>query len=148
MQATLTRCHALNTTTRVREAFLSHQAALPAARRIFPDRRVFLLEQIVFAQRCRELVERGELAVEQALQSLGGLRSLGDAATLMDTLECFLLDADMSVTRTAEKLFVHKNTVKYRLGRIADRLGFVPGGFPETMPLVTACALSRLLSQE
>lgn len=148
VQATLTRCHALNTTTRVREAFLSHQAALPAARRIFPDRRVFLLEQIVFAQRCRELVERGELAVEQALHSLGGLRSLGDAATLMDTLECFLLDADMSVTRTAEKLFVHKNTVKYRLGRIADRLGFVPGGFPETMPLVTACALSRLLGQE
>ena len=42
-------------------------------------------------------------------------------------------------------MFLHKNTVKYRLQRIADRLGFVPGELPESMPLFTACALGRLL---
>ena len=51
----------------------------------------------------------------------------------------------MHVTLTAEKMFLHKNTIKYRLQRIADRLGFVPGELPESIPLFTACALDRLL---
>ena len=46
IHATLTRCHALNTTTRVREAFLSHQVALSAAKRIFPGQWAYTLEQI------------------------------------------------------------------------------------------------------
>ena len=68
-----------------------------------------------------------------------------DGDGLLETLECYLLDARMHVTLTAEKMFLHKNTVKYRLQRIADRLGFVPGELPESMPLFTACALGRLL---
>ena len=71
-----------------------------------------------------------------------------DETNLLGTLECYLLDADMSVTQTSEKMFLHKNTIKYRIQRIADQLGFVPGSFPETMPLFTACALNRLLRQE
>ena len=65
--------------------------------------------------------------------------------SLLETLECYLLDARMHVTLTAEKMFLHKNTIKYRLQRIADHLGFVPGELPESMPLFTACALDRLL---
>ena len=53
IRATLTRCHALNTTTRVREAFLSHQVALPAAKRIFPGQWAYTLEQIDFAGNAR-----------------------------------------------------------------------------------------------
>lgn len=148
IRATLTRGHALNTTTRVREAFLSHQAGLEAAKRIFPGRWIFTMEQIHFARQCRELIGRGERAVEEALRSVGGLRPEGDDANLLSTLECYLLDAGMSVTRTAERMFLHKNTIKYRIQRIADQLGFVPGDFPDSMPLLTACALNRLLRQE
>ncbi len=70
ISATLVRCHALNTTTRVREAFLSHQAGLAAAQRIFPGHWDYTLEQINFAQQCQELIGRGERAVEEALRSL------------------------------------------------------------------------------
>ena len=143
--ATLTRCHALNTTTRVREAFLSHQAGMGAAKKIFPGRWAYTLEQIHFAQQCQELIGRGERAVEEALSNIDALRQDGEETNLLETLECYLLDARMSVTRTSEKLFLHKNTVKYRLQRIADRLGFVPGDFPESMALLTSCALHRLL---
>lgn len=145
IRATLTRCHALNTTTRVREAFLSHQAGLNPAREIFPGRQVFTLEQIVFAQRCHALLEQGEQAVTEALRCLDNLRSAGEGAGLLKTLECFLLDAGMSVKLTAESMFLHNNTIKYRLQRISDLLGFVPGDFPESIPLLTACALRRLL---
>ena len=145
ISATLVRCHALNTTTRVREAFLSHQAGLAAAQRIFPGHWDYTLEQINFAQQCQELIGRGERAVEEALRSLGSLHHDGGDTNLVGTLETYLLDAQMSVTTTAEKMFLHKNTIKYRIQRIADHLGFVPGSFPETIPLFTACALNRLL---
>ena len=146
--ASLTRCHALNTTTRVREAFLTHQAGISAARSIFPGRDVFSLEHIAFARQCQERIERGEEAVAEALRGLEPLRPGGAEENLLSTLECFLLDAEMSVTRAAERLYLHKNTVKYRLQRIADQLGFVPGDFPETMPLYLACALNRLLRRK
>ena len=142
IRATLTRCHALNTTTRVREAFLSHQVALPAAKRIFPGQWAYTLEQIDFARQCQELIGRGERAVQEALRCVAALQ---DGDSLLETLECYLLDARMHVTLTAEKMFLHKNTIKYRLQRIADRLGFVPGELPESMPLFNACALYRLL---
>ena len=50
-------------------------------------------------------------------------------------LECYLLDAWMQVTLTAEKMFLHKNTIKYRLQCIVDHLGFVPREPFESMPL-------------
>ena len=148
IHATLTRCHALNTTTRVREAFLNHQAGLTAAKKIFPNRQAYTLEQINFARQCQEVIGRGERAVDEALRSLGSMMQENDETNLLGTLECYLLDAEMSVTRTAEKMFLHKNTIKYRIARIADQLGFVPGEFPETMPLLTSCGLNRLLRQE
>ena len=109
---------------------------------------MFTLEQINFARQCRELIGRGERVVEGTMQCLGSLGEDGDDANLLSTLECYLLDASLSVTRTAEKMYLHKNTIKYRIQRIADRLGFVPGEFPETIPLMTACALNRLLRQK
>lgn len=146
--ATLTRCHALNTTTRVREAFLSHQAGLNAAKKIFPGRWAYTLEQVNFAQQCQELIGRGERAVDEATRCLESLRQDGDETNLAGTLECYLLDADMSVTQAAERMFLHKNTIKYRIQRMADKLGFIPGTFPETMSLFTACGLNRLLRQD
>ena len=143
IRASLTRCHALNTTTRVREAFLSHQVGLPAAKQIFPGQWAYTLEQIDFARQCQEQIGRGERAVEEAQRCIAALQDGDDG--LLETLECYLLDARTHVTLTAEKMFLHKNTIKYRLQRIADRLGFVPGELPESIPLFTACALGRLL---
>ena len=90
------------------------------------------------------MIGRGERLIDETLVPLGGLRAEEEGAHLLATLECFLLDAEMSITRTAEKLYVHKNTIKYRIQRIADRLGFIPGTFPDTLPVYTACALNRL----
>jgi len=148
IQASLVRCHALNTTTRVREAFLNHQAGLPAVKKIFPGRWAYSLEQVNFAKQCRELVERGERAVDEALRCLSFAEHSADETNLLGTLETYLLDADMSVSLTAEKMYLHKNTIKYRIQRIADHLGFVPGDFPETIQLFTACGLNRLLRRE
>lgn len=65
---------------------------------------------------------------------------------LQKTLAVFLLDGASSVTKTAQLLYLHKNTVKYRIKRIADLLGYHPGKMPEAAALYQAVAVQRLLN--
>jgi PucR C-terminal helix-turn-helix domain len=46
---------------------------------------------------------------------------------LMETLRVYL-DSDLDVTRAAEALYVHPNTVRYRLRRIGELTGSTHSG--------------------
>ena len=73
------------------------------------------------------------------------LQSDQEYQDLLHTACVYLLDCDSSVTRTAELLFLHKNTIKYRLQRISDLLGYRIGKMPETIDLYRGAAIYRLL---
>lgn len=62
--------------------------------------------------------------VEQALEFLRPLRDYDDETNsdLIVTLRAFL-DADGSPTKTAAALFIHRNSLAYRLNRIGELLG-------------------------
>ena len=49
------------------------------------------------------------------------------------------------MTETAALLYLHKNTVKYRLQRISDCLGCRPDKMPESALFYRAAAVYRLL---
>lgn len=146
--ATLTRCHSLADTADVRRAFLLIQSHLAHARCIWPTRQNFSLEEIEFACQCQDTVERDEEALARALRPLRQLDHCGEGAELRHTLSTYLLDADSSVTRCATQLFLHKNTIKYRLGRIAACLGHHVDKEPEKFYLYRAVVLQRLLEQK
>ena len=78
---------------------------------------------------------------------LAALQADREYHDLLDTACVYLLDCDSSVTRTAEMLFLHKNTIKYRLQRIADLLGYRLGKMPETIELYRSAAVYRLLHE-
>jgi sugar diacid utilization regulator len=59
---------------------------------------------------------------------------------LLRTLLAYLA-ADLSIERTARALFVHPNTVRYRLRRLARRTGLDIGHFYDLVELVTAVRL-------
>lgn len=63
--------------------------------------------------------------------------------TLIRTLLAYL-DANLSAVAAAELLFVHPNTVHYRLGRITDATGRDPRQAPQLFELVTAVRLLGL----
>ena len=68
-----------------------------------------------------------------------------DGPEILRTLETYLLDENSSIVDTASRLFVHKNTVKYRLQKAGDILGFRIGDVPQSKNLIYALSLQRIL---
>ena len=73
----------------------------------------------------------------------GGLRDAG--GSLLETLTTFL-DHGSSVEGTSRALFVHANTVRYRLRRIHDVTGLNPSDARDAFVLRMAVTLGRLRS--
>ncbi|MEE2046626.1 helix-turn-helix domain-containing protein, partial [Nocardiopsis tropica] len=68
---------------------------------------------------------------------------LGAGSPLLDTLSVYLEHAS-SLEATARMLFVHPNTVRYRLSRIAELTGRTPSDGRGSFVLRVAVALGRL----
>lgn len=73
------------------------------------------------------------------------LRPLEGQAHLLETLEA-LAACDLSITRTGQALFVHPNTVLYRLGRIRDLTGTDPRRALDLFAFVAAIRAHRVLA--
>lgn len=66
---------------------------------------------------------------------------------LLETLVAYL-ECGRSLEATAKKLFVHANTVRYRLKRISDVIGWDPTGAHEAFVLQVAMVLGAMQSNE
>lgn len=147
-QGCLVICNNMADTTDVRRTYLAIGDFLDTARLIQPWKKIFTSQEIFFAGSCHAMIARGEQAVAAQLAVLAPLN--GDSGDLQqdlcDTLAIYLLDAGSSVSQTADLMFLHKNTIKYRLQRISDRLGFHVDRMPETIGLYQAVALLRMIS--
>jgi DNA-binding PucR family transcriptional regulator len=64
-------------------------------------------------------------------------------SVLLDTLTAYL-DANASIEGTSRRLFVHANTVRYRLRRIADVTGLSPTDARDAYTMRVALTLGRL----
>ena len=120
---------------------------LEDAKRIFPHKRIFLQGELELAASSRMRISEGEAAAIRRILPLSVLQSDEEYQNLLYTACVYLLDCDGSVTRTAEILYLHKNTIKYRLQRISDLLGYRLGKMPETMELYRGAAIYRLLHE-
>ena len=149
MKVSLTLCSDLQNTAEVREAYMMIIEYFESARVIYPHKRIITIEEVRFACRCRMVINQGEKAVARQLLPLRPLR--GDDAKqekeLVITLETYLLDAQTNVQLAGRLLFLHKNTIKYRLGKINERLNYNVLKLPEAYDLYTAVALERLLRE-
>ncbi|KGL66865.1 hypothetical protein LX03_06160 [Limosilactobacillus mucosae] len=113
---------------------------LPAARTILPYRLFLNQADLEFARGCqRELQEEGTEVIrwQKRLDSM--------QHNLVETLMAFLLDTPQNIEQAGDLLYVHRNTIKYRLNKISNRFGFVPGVMPESFELYQALGVHRLL---
>ena len=120
-------------------------AARADAAVIFPGRTELSDGDLEFAAYCRSVVQAGKATVTEAMQPLSFLQKKHDGKSWIRTLEIFLLDADRSIQKTTDALRLHRNTVKYRIKCMSERVGFPIGQMPASLSLYIAVGVSRLI---
>lgn len=133
-------------TEEVREAFLLMEENIKTACVLYPHQSIFTDHELRFAQTCREILEGGEIELKNATKVLDPLLLDEAGKDVLDTLMVFLLDCQGNILETANQLFVHKNTVKYRIKKSERLLGMDLLKMPEMINVYTALAVMRILS--
>lgn len=138
-------CDCLNDSSDARQAYLVSMAQWRNARRIYPRAGVLRTENMMFSQLCQEIMSSRE-NLDQYLRILSGLRNAN--AELIPTMTAYLLDAGSSMAETARLLYVHLNTVKYRLRQVQELTGFSPTQLPGAYSLYIASAINRISGED
>lgn len=141
----ITRCPLLQYTADAKYVYETNRAYLEDSTKVFPMRTFFTVSEIEFVKECREIAAQGNDSVRRYMSLLDPIMSIKDGVEMIKTLTVFLLDKNSSITETAAHLFVHKNTVKYRLQKAGNLLGFHVGDIPQSKNLLYALALQRIM---
>ena len=145
LSAKITRCPLLQYTADAKYVYETNRAYLEDSTKVFPMRAFFTVSEIEFVKECREIAAQGNDSVRRYMSLLDPIMSIKDGVEMIKTLTVFLLDKNSSITETAAHLFVHKNTVKYRLQKAGNLLGFHVGDIPQSKNLLYALALQRIM---
>lgn len=130
-----------------RDAYLTIMENLEDTRKIYRKATTISYHEIMYTQFLKELISQGEDSVIHEMDPIKYIRYSGPEIEdeLIKTLSSFYFDNGMSVSRTARELYIHENTVKYRLKKVSDVLGCHVTDMPEMMELYKALALKRIL---
>jgi hypothetical protein len=136
--------------TQIRSLYLSIQQGWDYVNKIFQKRRIYNQFDVDFANYCREIISQGKEIIEHKLGILHPLNVEKEIQRkeLMHTLEVFMLDTCLNIADTADAIYVHNNTVKYRIKKIREILGQHIFELPASFYLQTAVALSRIIHTE
>ena len=136
-------CDCLSNTADARKAYLDGVEYAETARKLYPLKKILRTADISFAKTCQQMMDNKE----SFSQYLSLLRLLEESSTdLVPTLSAYLLDTSSNMGQTASLLFVHLNTVKYRLHQIHNLSGYDPGKLPDAYPLYMVVSLKRLIN--
>lgn len=145
---TITICQNMNNTTEVQQAYTNCNEYLRIAKIIYPYKKIFTLQEMNFSLECFQIINSGELAIEKILQPISPIREHGNQAEeLLSTLTVYLLEGNNRFQETADILYLHKNTIKYRIQRIIEILKYPVTKSPEVFQLYKAVAVYRMLAQ-
>ncbi|AZZ60415.1 PucR family transcriptional regulator [Oenococcus sp. UCMA 16435] len=140
-------CQGIMTPEIVRQAVQLTKSAADDATIIFPKRDVVTLGDLRLAEICRRRIRAGDQSVNAFMNSqLGLIDKAHEQTELFQTLTTFLLDTNQNIAATATLLYVHPNTVKYRLAKLEIRFGFSIDKTPTSWLLYELCGVWRLVN--
>lgn len=112
---------------------------------IFPYRNGFDSFSVQFALNCANIIKYNkEFFDESKIYSL--LDKLDDDY-LLETLSTYMLDSNMNSSVTSRYLYVHTNTIIYRINKIKDILHLTLTDTSEIVTLCTALAVRRIIKK-
>ena len=68
-----------------------------------------------------------------------------DSDELFNTVAAFLFDTNCELKATAENMYLHRNTIQYRLNKIKSITGCDPSKMPDAYPISIAAAKYRMM---
>jgi sugar diacid utilization regulator len=110
-----------------------------ALRRCRPSRPIVSLSEL---SPFEHLVASADRSTRSSIALESSPLTANGSGALMETLRAYL-DSDLDVTATADALYVHPNTVRYRLRRVGELTGFDPQRFSGLVELHTVARLSE-----
>ena len=113
-----------NKAEETRRTYLLYSETIPLAICMFPKKRLFSYADILFAHQCETVCRENGEELRICRNILKPLLEDGDSKALFETLSVFYLDTDCDVKGTAAQLYVHRNTIQYRLSKIRSITNF------------------------
>ncbi len=137
----------LDSLTAFHQAFVRALEVMALAGRVYRQTNLVSIQELHFVEELKARLDKGPEAVEESLWVLKPLLDNPDKGEpLIDTLSAYLIDCGSDLECTASLLFLHRNTVKYRLQKAEGILGFPFQRLPASMAVYRALALLRIKS--
>lgn len=133
-----------NKAEETRKTYLLYSETIPLAISIFPDRKLFSYGDILFAHQCETICREKNDSFRICRNILKPLLEDADSDALLETLSVYYLDASCEVKATVSQLFVHRNTIQYRLAKIHAITNFKTDDFLSNNLMYQAIACYRL----
>lgn len=150
LQAVVVECLNVPKLEEMRKIYLSSKEFLPTALEIYPHKNVFSLSDIRFSKFCKDIVDKGGESVQYHTELLKVFNPSADGGndSLLETLQVYYLDTECNAKKAAEILYVHKNTIQYRLNKIKEMMSTGLQNYSEQIELYLALALNRIMDKE
>ena len=128
----------------VQQTYTLYSEHIADAVTIFPNKKLFSYGDLLFAERINKLCHGSSEDFRVYKNILAPLFSENDGDQLLETLAAYYLDAGCEVKETAGLLFIHRNTIQYRLNKICSITNFQTGDPMAASLLQQAVACYRL----
>ena len=128
----------------IKQLYYNYRRSLPALRKIFINRRNWDAHDVTLSQEVTSLSETQNQKTEYLNTIIDMLKN--DRNNLLKTLGVYLIDCDSELKHTAETMFLHRNTVLYRLARIKQLTNTDFTLMPAAYEFYLAAALHRFES--
>jgi len=139
-------CNNIENPNAIKSAYQLMEKTLNAAKLVYPHKKIFNQQDLAFVERCQNVIVSGEDSLRSYAKILDPLRRIDEEGDdLLTLLMTMMLDTQMNTAETATLLFLHRNTIYYRLRHIKQVLGYDPFVMPAMNNIYTALAIERLL---
>lgn len=128
----------------VRRTYLLYSEYIPHVVEIFPHKKKISYGDLMFAKHCSDMAAEKSEDYRICRNILKPLLEIDASGELLHTLAVYYLDADCEVKKTATLLFVHRNTIQYRLSKVQAITNFRTDDRLESYLMYTAIACWRL----
>lgn len=126
----------------LRETYVELCKNMEYLRKVFLNKHVWEVHDLFLVQEAASLLTSNTPRRNRVQNIIRSLEE--DSNKLMDTLAVYLIDNNGQMNKTAEELFLHRNTVAYRLSRIRQLTNTDFTKMPATGDFYMAASLWRL----